>query len=224
MKKLVIFGAAFFDVIKLVEAINREHHCWRLVGFIDDNEKLQGSNFGTYPILGTRQLIPHLVKENAFFFNNVSTNTTKIKEIGDLLDASGCAVASLVHPAIDLQYVELGRGCILPEGCLVGGNTRIGNYVIVRLGVLISHDVTIEDHVFIGPGAVIGGGAVLKAGCLIGAGATIMGQRTVGEKSVVGAGAVVIKDVTPGTTVVGVPARVLREERRDEKSGKKADY
>ncbi len=211
MKKLVIFGAGFFDVLKLIDAINREQHCYNLKGFIDDDERLGESNFETYPVLGTRRIIPNLVRAGVSFFNNVSTDTSTIKGIGDLLDSSGCEVVSLVHPAIDLKYVSLGRGCILPEGCLVGGRTRIGNYVIVRLGVLISHDVTIEDYVFIGPGAVIGGNAVLKSGCLIGAGATIMSQRTVGENSVVGAGAVVTKDVTPGTTVVGVPARIVQE-------------
>ncbi len=209
MKKLVIFGAAFFDVIKLIEAINRQELTWELLGLLDDNQELQNSSLGGYPVLGTRRLIPELVKEHVHFFNNVSRDTSLIKQIGDLLDASGCQVATLTHPSIDLHHVQLGRGCILPEGCIVGGNTRIGNYVIVRLGVLISHDVTIEDQVFIGPGSVIGGGAVLKRGCQIGTGAIIMPQRTVGKKSVVGAGALVTREVEPGTTVVGVPARIL---------------
>ena len=213
MKKLVVFGAAFFDVIKLIEAIKRKEPTWQILGFLDDNQELQNSTLGDYPVLGTRKLIPKLVKEQVYFFNNVSRDTSLLKQIGDLLDSSGCQAATLTHPLLDLHHVQLGHGCILPEGCIVGGNTKIGNYVITRLGVLISHDVTIEDHVFIGPGSVIGGGAVLKKGCHIGAGAIIMSQRTVGEKSVVGAGALVTREVEPGTTVVGVPAKTLESKK-----------
>lgn len=43
----------------------------------------------------------------------------------------------------------------------------------------------------------------------IGAGAYIMPGITVGDGAIVGAGAVVTKDVPPGTTVVGIPARPL---------------
>ena len=43
----------------------------------------------------------------------------------------------------------------------------------------------------------------------IGAGARILGNVTVGDGAKIGANAVVIKDVPPGTTVVGVPARII---------------
>ena len=55
-------------------------------------------------------------------------------------------------------------------------------------------------------------------GASIGSGATILCGITIGEKAMVGAGAVVTRDVAPGETVVGVPARVvlrqLGQERR----------
>ena len=44
---------------------------------------------------------------------------------------------------------------------------------------------------------------------LIGAGAVLLPGITIGEGAMVGAGAVVTKDVAPGTTVIGNPARPL---------------
>jgi sugar O-acyltransferase (sialic acid O-acetyltransferase NeuD family) len=210
MQKLAILGASFFDIIKLVDAINKKTPTWSLVGFIDDKENLQGTNFGGYKVLGGRDLIPALVKEDVYFIHNVAGDFKRITMAADLLDSYGCKVANLIHPDIDMNYVEIGHGCIFPEGTIIGGNTKIGNYVISRLRILISHDVTIEDYSFIGPGAIIGGNVVLQRGSYIGAGATIMQKRTVGAESIIGAGAVVTKDVAPNTVVAGVPAKVIR--------------
>jgi acetyltransferase-like isoleucine patch superfamily enzyme len=43
----------------------------------------------------------------------------------------------------------------------------------------------------------------------VGSGAVVFGGVRVGAGALVGAGAVVTKDVTPGATMVGVPARVV---------------
>jgi len=47
--------------------------------------------------------------------------------------------------------------------------------------------------------------------CFIGAGAIILPGVSIGEGAIVAAGAVVSRDVAPGTTVGGVPARLLKE-------------
>ena len=57
------------------------------------------------------------------------------------------------------------------------------------------------------PGAHISGNVSLGHGVMIGTGAAVIQGCTVGDWAVIGAGAVVIRDVEPGVTVVGVPAR-----------------
>jgi sugar O-acyltransferase (sialic acid O-acetyltransferase NeuD family) len=208
MKKLLIYGAGFFDVVKLIEAINRSKPAWTILGFLDDTPELKGRSLNGYPVLGGRELLPEYVKQaETYFFNNVNGTRSGCRQIAELLASYQCRVPSLVHPAIDLSYVKVGSGCIIPEGCVLGANVTIGDHVTLRYGAVISHDVRIEDLVLIGPGATIGGRAVLKTGCTIGAGATVMREHTVGEFSTVGAGAVVTRDVAPSTTVAGVPAK-----------------
>ena len=50
---------------------------------------------------------------------------------------------------------------------------------------------------------------------VVGAGAKILGPFTVGENARVGSNSVVVKEVPPGATVVGIPARVVASETRE---------
>ena len=69
----------------------------------------------------------------------------------------------------------------------VGAGTVVANYDGVR-----KHHSTIGDRVFLGSGTIL------------------CAPVTLGEDSATGAGAVVTRDVPPGVTVVGIPARPFR--------------
>ena len=58
----------------------------------------------------------------------------------------------------------------------------------------------------------------LQDGVIIGSGAQILGPITVGAGARVGANSVVLKDVAPGATVVGIPAKPVKSVARPNKA------
>ena len=94
-------------------------------------------------------------------------------------------------------HTDVGGGLYVahPVGCVLYAD-RIGENVSVIGSVTFG---TRRD----------GGWPVIESGAFIGVGARILGPITIGEGAQVGANAVVLKDVAPGVTVVGIPARPL---------------
>lgn len=210
MKRLVAYGAVYPDIVKLVDAINRENQEWEFVGFIEDRVDLHGRNFLGAPVLGGKELLEDLSKEsNIYFFNNYYGKLDGFIERIKLLESYGCKIPTLIHPKVDINHVKIGRGCIIEADCSLGGNIEIEDFVSIRHNSSISHDTKLEKYTFIAPCVTVGSVVTLKQGCFIGTGATIMRTRTVGNNSTVGAGALVVKNVPDETTVVGVPAKRL---------------
>jgi serine O-acetyltransferase len=89
------------------------------------------------------------------------------------------------------------------------------------MGVVIGETAEIGDDVLMYQGVVLGGTSLekrkrhptIEKNVVIGAAAILLGPITVGEGARIGANSVVVKSVPPGTTVVGVPGRVVEEER-----------
>lgn len=109
--------------------------------------------------------------------------------------------------ACDVPYAtRIGRGTLFPHHAL---------------GVVIHPAAVIGEGCKVGQNVTIGGrkgiNVLPKLGdrVTVGCGASILGPVTVGDDAVVGAGAVVIHDVPSGATAVGVPAKILEDERED---------
>jgi serine O-acetyltransferase len=103
-----------------------------------------------------------------------------------------------IHPG-----AKIGRRFFIDHGTgvVIGETAEIGDDVLMYQGVVLG-GTTLEKkkrHPTIGNRVVIGTGAV------------ILGAITVGDDARVGSGSVVVKPVLAGTTVVGIPGRMVEE-------------
>ena len=208
-RPLAIFGASQYIVLKLLGAINRASPTWDIVGFLDDNPDLQGTQVQGIPVLGGRERLRGLADRNVAVFCNVISHWTRTQGAAELISQAGCEIPTLIHPAVDTAYTKIGRGCLVSEGCSVGVGAVLGDCIRVRPNSLIGTDVNVGDLVVVGASVTATWKSRLERACFIGAGATILPEVRIGEEAVVGAGAVVTRDVPARVTVVGVPARPL---------------
>ncbi len=86
------------------------------------------------------------------------------------------------------------------------------------MGVVIGETAEVGDHVTLFQGVTLGGTGkergkrhpTLGNHVVVGAGAKILGGITIGDNVKIGANSVVLKSVPPNSTVIGVPARIIK--------------
>jgi len=109
----------------------------------------------------------------------------------------------------------------LITGIEIHPGARIGRRVFIDhgLGVVIGETTEIGDDCTIYQGVTLGGTSLFKgakrhptleAGVVVSAGAKVLGGFTVGAGARIGSNAVVLKEVPPGATAVGIPARIVQ--------------
>ena len=74
----------------------------------------------------------------------------------------------------------------------------------------MEHECRVANHVNLSTNSIINGDVVVEDGVFLGSSALCNGQITLGHDSIIGSGSVVTRSVDPQTTVVGVPARVVK--------------
>lgn len=105
--------------------------------------------------------------------------------------------------------IEVGANTVISKGSLE--DTVIGDSTKIDDLVYIAHNCKIGKNVMIAGNATLCGGVRIGDGAWVGAGASIKQNIDIGEGAIVGMGAVVIGDVEPYSTVVGNPARTIKQ-------------
>ena len=108
------------------------------------------------------------------------------------------------------RIFSIGTGSSVLAGGLISSRATIGVGCHIGFSACIAHDCVLGDFVTIGHQSNITGGCVVEDEATLGASVVLRPGVHVGAGAQIGAGAVVIKDVEPGATVVGNPARRIR--------------
>lgn len=178
-------------------------------GFLDEDEKLHGTEINTVTVLGKTEdegflkLIGH--KCEAF----VAVDDTKYRKflVEMLLENRKSQPVNAIHQTAYVSTdAAIGHGNFINAQATIGAGAVIGSHCILHSGSIIDHLAKLGDFVQVGAGTIINSEATIGDGAFIGSGVTIVSGVTVGKNARIGAGSVVISSVGNGETVFGNPA------------------
>ena len=108
----------------------------------------------------------------------------------------------------DTEMIAVGAGSNIQENCVL--HTDIGFPLTIGAGCTIGHKAMLH-------------GCILGNNVLIGMGATVLNGAIIGENCLIGAGALITegKVIPPGSLVMSVPGKVVRDLTEDQVEGLK---
>jgi sugar O-acyltransferase (sialic acid O-acetyltransferase NeuD family) len=212
MREIVLYGAS--GHANAVRCAIEGQGFARVAAFIDDFQGDQGHAIDGRPVISFETWRGRHADKSCLI---AVADTAAKRRLVERISAAGGTFCMLYdQPQRAPVEVAIGQGSLIAQPAYVGPQTRIGDHVLVMPMTSVGHDVEIGAYGTICPSSSIGGHVVLEEGVFVGAGSTIVNGKAVrpliiGAGATIGAGAVVTKAVAPGATVMGNPARPLRE-------------
>lgn len=208
-ERLVIIGAGGFgrEAAWLAGSLPDS---WDLVGFVDDNDAVQGATISGLPVLGRLSEIERYA--DTWMVVAVGSPRIRKKIVERLLELGRTQFATLIHPSAHVnKFSCIGEGSIVIAGAFISDKTVLGRHCICNVNSAVGHDTVIGDFSTIAGHVDICGNVSIGRGSEFGAGSVVVPGVEVGAGSLCCAGSVVANKVAPGAVVAGNPARRVKD-------------
>lgn len=173
-------------------------------GFLDGNPSaLDG--FAGYPdIIGTPE--SYEIMDDDVFITALG-NIDSRRRCAGMIEERGGRFVSVVHRSASLgPNVTVGEGSFVAHNAVLTADVKLGRHSCVFHGTVIGHDTVLADFTHVYSLVSVGGGVRIREGAAVFPGARIVPRVEIGEGATVGIGSTVMRDVSAGVTVFGVPA------------------
>jgi sugar O-acyltransferase (sialic acid O-acetyltransferase NeuD family) len=214
MKRFAIFGASGFgrEVIPVLrkQLELTETGLWDLV-FVDDTPPAASLN--GYDVLTYAQWLQEPAEARSI---SLAIANSQVREalVARCAQDGVSFVEVRAGNIVLMDDVQIGEGAILCPFVTLTSNVHIGRQFHANIYSYVAHDCVVGDFVTFAPGVQCNGNVLIEDHAYIGTGAILRQGKpgeplVIGRGAVVGMGAVVTKNVEPGATVVGNPAKPM---------------
>lgn len=214
-KKIAIIGAGGHS--NVVIDILKKYPEYEIVGYLDDDVKLQNKKINNLPILGKISDLKNLFQKKKIERVIIGIGNVDMKArrtVFEKLIEMGIELVNAIHPtAIISDNCKIGRGVLISAGTIINPGTVIGDNVVIYTGSIIEHNTILKNHVYISPGVILSGTVTIKENTFIGSGAVVIPKITIGKNVLIGAGAVVVEDIPDNVVAVGLPAKPIKQNK-----------
>lgn len=177
-----------------------------VIGILDDNTVLHGSEISGIPVLGGLEMAVDR-EEQLLLCVGKSRARAAVAERLALPDSR---YAKHIHPSTLLgSNTKVGAGSIILAGSVATTDVTIGRHAVLMPHVLLTHDDVLGDYCTLAGGATVAGGVHIGHRSYVGTSASIKENVKLGADSVLGMGSVLLEDIPAGETWVGNPAHKL---------------
>jgi sugar O-acyltransferase (sialic acid O-acetyltransferase NeuD family) len=214
-EKVIIVGFSGFgrEVLWAARRAQAQAPHWRaeIVGYTEKAPAPESQD--GLPCLGLEG--PWLLESASHFICAIGDNRIR-QQVCARVEAMGLKPISVIDPSVLIgPGVEVGPGSYVGAGSILSPGARLGRHVLVNQGCTIGHDARLGDFVQACPGVRVSGWVEIGAGALLGSNAVAAPRISLGAWSTLGAASFASRDLPPGATALGIPARILfqREDR-----------
>lgn len=201
---------------KYIAEIARVRGDCPVIGILDvqDNPEIIGQDLGGAKVVGGLEALDAYSPSSDLGVIVASGEPRRKEDLVRLLSARGFSFVTVLHPTASVaSSARIGEGVIVNACAVIQPFARIGNHVMIHAGCIVEHNCVVEDFANLAPRATLAGWVRVGRCATLFTGCSVIPGKSIGEDAVVGAGAVVLNDVPNGKTVVGNPARLLRESK-----------
>lgn len=218
MEKILIIGAS--GHAKVIVDIIEKQNKYNIFGFLD-TFKQKGEKLFNYNILGTEDDLNDIVSQNKISgcFIAIGDNYTRKTMASKIFDMNpNITFINAIHPnALIGKNVQIGQGNAIMPGTIINSDSHIGNFCILNTNSFLEHDGKMEDYSSISSGVRTGGNLTLMEGSAICIGATVLENIVIEKDTIIGAGSLVNKNIPNLVVAYGVPVKIIRNRRADDK-------
>jgi len=205
MRDLILIAAS--GLAREVMAMRQSQ--FRVVGVLDDDPTLHGTDIGGVPVLGGVELAAQLPGS---FLVCVGAGSGR-RRIVERLAESGIGDERFATLVDDFAAIAdnslIGAGTVILAGTVLTADVIVGRHVVIMPNCTLTHDDIVDDFATLAAGVSVGGVVHIGAEAYLGMNASIRQRTSVGARATVGMGAVVLEDVPSEQVWAGVPAKEL---------------
>ena len=207
MKNLLIigargFGREYYNGLVLSKDYGKT---FIVKGFLDDKSDALSSFEGYPPILNSVE--DYVIEPDDVFTCALGDPKYRKKYVSIIKEKGGTFLPLISSQSIIHPNAQIGEGVMISAFCSISANTKIGDFTTIQPFCNIGHDAVIGDFCALESYSFMGGFSSIGNDVTLHTRTTILPHIKVGDAAVVGAGSVVIRNVKPGITVFGVPAK-----------------
>jgi sugar O-acyltransferase (sialic acid O-acetyltransferase NeuD family) len=207
MERLILIAASGLAREALISV--RAAGSYDVLGFLDDDTALRGTSIYGVPVLGPVQEAP---RYDARLLVCVGSGRGREEIVNRLarLGITADRYARVADPTVRVpDTCTVGPGTILLAGVVLTASVVLGSHVVAMPRVVFTHDDIVQDYATFAAGVALGGSVQVGRGAYLGMNASVRQRLRIGSRATLGMGSALIKDLPPGQTWGGVPARPL---------------